>query len=85
MPLDDAGEQLDQAAGPEQYALAADVAAQVRRAVAALPRDQRAALTAVVYEGLSVSEVAQAADVAEGTIKSRVHRARARIAKELRW
>lgn len=80
-----AGEQhADQAAGPEEVAMTAEESEQVRRAVRGLPEEQRAAVLAVVYEGRSVSEAARAARVAEGTMKSRLHRARLRIAKELR-
>lgn len=82
--LDDAGQQVHDGPGPEDAALGAEETARVRKAVERLPDDQRAAITAVVYQGLSVSEVARAANVAEGTVKSRLHRARARIAKELR-
>jgi RNA polymerase sigma-70 factor (ECF subfamily) len=81
--LDDAGQPVHDGPGPEDVALGAEESERVRRAVARLPDDQRAAITAVVYQGLSVSEVARAANVAEGTVKSRLHRARARIAKEL--
>jgi len=81
--LDSAGQRPDDAAGPAETALGAEEADRVRRAVARLPADQRDAITSVVYRGLSIGEVARAARVAEGTVKSRLHRARARIAKEL--
>jgi RNA polymerase sigma-70 factor, ECF subfamily len=81
--LDAAAEPLDPAATPEEAALGRDASARVRRAVAHLPPEQRAAITAVVYEGRSIEEAALAAKVAEGTIKSRLHRARLHIRKEL--
>ncbi len=84
IPLDDAREHADPTVGPEDAALDAEESARVRRAVARLPDDQRAAITAVVYQGLSVGEAARAAAVAEGTVKSRLHRARARIAADLK-
>jgi RNA polymerase sigma factor (sigma-70 family) len=83
LSLDAAAEPLDPAATPEQAALGRDASARVRRAVAGLPAEQRAAITAVVYEGRSIEEAAVAAAVPEGTIKSRLHRARLHIRKEL--
>lgn len=47
----------------------------VRRAVAALPGRQRAALVLRYYGGLSVAETAEALDCAEGTVKSLTHKA----------
>jgi RNA polymerase sigma-70 factor, ECF subfamily len=81
--LDAAGEHIDPAAGPEEAVLGHDASARVRRAVAHLPDEQRAAITAVVYQGQSIQQAAQAAKVAEGTVKSRLHRARLHIRKEL--
>ena len=48
-----------------------------------LPRDQREALLMVGAQGLMYEEAAQIAGVAVGTIKSRVHRARANLAQLL--
>jgi RNA polymerase sigma factor (sigma-70 family) len=83
LSLDAAAEPLDPAAGPEEAALGRDASARIHRAVAHLPVEQRAAITAVVYEGQSIQQVALAAKLAEGTIKSRLHRARLHIRKEL--
>jgi RNA polymerase sigma-70 factor (ECF subfamily) len=52
----------------------------VREALARLPFDQRAALVLVDLEGHSVAEVAEILGVAEGTVKSRCARGRARLA-----
>ncbi|MEU8000639.1 RNA polymerase sigma factor SigM [Catellatospora sp. NPDC049111] len=57
-----------------------DTAMVVRSALAELPYDQRAALVLVDLQGYSVAEVAQLMGVAEGTIKSRCSRGRARLA-----
>jgi RNA polymerase sigma-70 factor (ECF subfamily) len=52
----------------------------VRQALAQLPYEQRACLVLVDLEGYTVAEVAQMLGVAEGTIKSRCSRGRARLA-----
>lgn len=57
-----------------------DTAMAVRQALAQLPYDQRACLVLVDLEGYSVAEVAQMINVAEGTVKSRCSRGRARLA-----
>ena len=83
LSLEVAGERVDPATGPEEAALGQDASARIRRAVAHLPEEQRAAITAVVYQGQSIEQAAQAAAVPQGTIKSRLHRARLHIRKEL--
>jgi RNA polymerase sigma-70 factor (ECF subfamily) len=83
LSLEAAGERVDPAAGPEEGALGRDASARIRRALAHLPDEQRAAITAVVYQGQTITQAALAAKVAEGTIKSRLHRARLHIRKEL--
>jgi RNA polymerase sigma-70 factor (ECF subfamily) len=83
LSLEVAGERVDQAAGPEEAALGRDASDRIRLAVAHLPDDQRAAITAVVYQGQTIEQAALAAAVPQGTIKSRLHRARLHIRKEL--
>jgi RNA polymerase sigma-70 factor (ECF subfamily) len=83
LSLEAAGERVDPTSGPEEAALGRDASARVRTAVALLPDEQRAAITAVVYEGQTIEQAALAAKVAEGTIKSRLHRARLQIRREL--
>jgi RNA polymerase sigma-70 factor, ECF subfamily len=56
----------------------------VRRALMRLPVDQRAAVLAVDMLGYSVADAAARLGVAEGTVKSRCARARARLAVLLR-
>ena len=53
---------------------------QVRAALATLPDEQRAAVVLVDMEGYPIAEVAQILDCAEGTVKSRCSRGRARLA-----
>lgn len=57
-----------------------DTAIAVRRALAALSADQRAAILAVDLHGYSIAEAAHLLGIAEGTVKSRCHRGRARLA-----
>jgi RNA polymerase sigma-70 factor (ECF subfamily) len=56
---------------------------EVRRALAMLPDDQREALIMIGAGGLSYEEVSEICGVAVGTIKSRVSRARDRLARIL--
>jgi RNA polymerase sigma-70 factor, ECF subfamily len=83
LPLDVTGERVDPASGPEEAALSRDASARIRAAVAHLADEQRAAITAVLYQGQTITQAAQATGVAEGTIKSRLHRARLNLRKEL--
>jgi RNA polymerase sigma-70 factor (ECF subfamily) len=57
-----------------------DTALVVRAALAQLPVDQRAALVLVDLQGYPVADAAQVLGVAEGTVKSRCARGRARLA-----
>ncbi|MBY8873584.1 RNA polymerase sigma factor SigM [Micromonospora sp. PLK6-60] len=86
VPLPDGnhGDQ-DRPAGPEPAAPVRDhdTALVVRQALAALPVEQRAALILVDVQGYPVAEVARILGVAEGTVKSRCARGRARLAVHL--
>ncbi len=55
----------------------------VRRALEALPTDQRVVLELAYFEGLALSEVAERLGVPLGTIKSRLARALARLREDL--
>ena len=57
-----------------------DTSMVVEAALAQLPIEQRSAITLVDLEGYSVADSAQILGVAEGTIKSRCARGRARLA-----
>jgi RNA polymerase sigma-70 factor (ECF subfamily) len=61
-----------------------DTAIVVERALLRLPVDQRAAIVAVDMQGYSVAETARMLGIAEGTVKSRCSRGRARLAETLR-
>ncbi|MEU5938928.1 RNA polymerase sigma factor SigM [Micromonospora sp. NPDC047548] len=60
-----------------------DTALVVRQALATLPVEQRAALVLVDVQGYPGAEVARILGVAEGTVKSRCARGRARLAVQL--
>lgn len=55
--------------------------AEVRRAIAQLPEDQRAVLLLVCVEGMRYREVAEALEIPMGTVMSRLGRARATLAR----
>jgi RNA polymerase sigma-70 factor (ECF subfamily) len=79
---------LDLVAAPDlrthaQPAEAAE-ANEVFTAIAALPEDFRLALIAVDVVGLSYAEAARVLDAPQGTVATRVFRARGQVAKELR-
>ena len=48
-----------------------------------LPEEQRAAVTLYYYEDLPVAEIARVLGVAQGTVKSRLGRARQRLKEQL--
>ena len=62
-----------------------DTAVVVERALMRLPVEQRAAVVAVDMQGYSVADTARMLDIAEGTVKSRCSRARAKLAEALEY
>lgn len=62
------------------HAAGVTTAVVVRQALMRLPAEQRAAVVAVDMHGYSVADAARLLGVAEGTVKSRCARARARLA-----
>jgi RNA polymerase sigma-70 factor (ECF subfamily) len=58
----------------------ADTALTVQAALALLPPEQRVPLVLLDMQGYSVAEIAELLEVAEGTVKSRCARGRARLA-----
>ncbi len=85
VPLPDGTHGDDPGHGPEPAAPDHDhdTALVVREALAALPEDQRAALVLVDVQGYPVAEAAAILEVAEGTVKSRCARGRAKLAAAL--
>lgn len=69
---------------PAEHGVRGERRALVLAALQELPPEQRAALVLVDMEGYPVAEVAQILDCAEGTVKSRCARGRARLAVLLR-
>ncbi len=86
VPLPDGSRSDDRPSGVEPAAPVHDhdTALVVRAALAALPVDQRAAIVLVDVQGYPVAEAAEMLGVAEGTIKSRCARGRARMAIALK-
>lgn len=72
-PLDWTGQ------SPQPDKLSRDEALDIERAVRALPRRQRLAVDCFYFAGLSVAETAAVMDCAEGTVKSTLSDARARL------
>ncbi|MFP5225824.1 MAG: RNA polymerase sigma factor [Actinomycetota bacterium] len=83
--LDDAEYGLaDEHRSPDDLALAADTADAVHEALEALSEDFRAVIVLRDLEDLDYAEVATALDIPIGTVRSRLHRARAQLAEILR-
>jgi RNA polymerase sigma-70 factor (ECF subfamily) len=85
VPLPDGNRDDDRPSAPEPAAPAEDHETKllVRQALADLPAEQRAAIVLVDVQGYPVAEAAEILGVAEGTIKSRCARGRARMALAL--
>jgi RNA polymerase sigma-70 factor (ECF subfamily) len=71
--------QAEIAEHPEQHASRRELSIVLERALAELPDDQRMAIILSDVQGHSYEEVAQITNVAIGTVKSRISRARSRL------
>lgn len=69
---------------PDRVLQQREVAGRVWTALDALPFDQRAVIVLREIDGLSYDEIAQSLDVAVGTVKSRLARAREQLRQTLR-
>jgi len=69
---------------PESAASGAETQATIQAALLELPPDLRAAVVLYDIEGLSYREIATALQIPEGTVKSRIHRARGALRESLR-
>lgn len=65
--------------GTEEQVVAADERQRLREAITQLPEDQREALILTQLEKVPYEEAANRLGVSEGTVKSRVNRAKARL------
>ncbi len=68
---------------PVEQASRRERAALVREALDRLPRKFREVLVLRELEGLSYRDIARILELAQGTVESRIHRARERLAREL--
>ena len=66
--------------GPQEALLGKEQQARVQAAIARLPKEQRLLVVLRDIEGLSYDEIVQITDQPEGTVKSRLHRARSALA-----
>ena len=79
-PMRDQGfDPADTSPGTEAQVIAKDERRRLREAIALLPEDQREALVLTQLERMSYEEAARMLDISEGTVKSRVNRAKARL------
>ncbi|MBN2417724.1 sigma-70 family RNA polymerase sigma factor [bacterium] len=71
-------------ADPLQEVIGRELRDGIHRAMAGLPADQRAVLVLRTQEGLSYREISEQLGIPEGTVMSKLSRARERLKKELR-
>lgn len=71
-------------AEPGERALEGELNEQIGRAVANLPDDQRAAFVLREYQGLEYREIAAITGASEGTVKSRIYRAKEALRNALK-
>lgn len=74
----------DTAPGPEEQIEMRETREIVRREMKRLPEEQYRILVMRELAGMSYGEIAQAVGISEGTVKSRIFRARSRLAQELK-
>ena len=80
----DAAHDAPAAATPATEHARGELRSSIARAAAELPDDQRAAFILAELHGFSMAEIAAALDVAENTVKTRLHRARAKLQQFLK-
>ena len=80
---DDLAEQASSEPGPESEAIDSVRAREVHRALGVIPPDQRALIVLHDLQGLDYAECADALEIPLGTVKSRLHRARLALARQL--
>jgi len=81
----DAGDDLPSTPrDPEDAASGGEIQERVQTALLGLPRDLRMAVVLYDIEGQSYGEIAQVLRIPEGTVKSRIHRARTALRDRLK-
>jgi RNA polymerase sigma-70 factor (ECF subfamily) len=81
----DAGDDLPSAPrDPEEAASGGQIQERVQSALLGLPKDLRMAVVLYDLEGQSYGEIAKALRIPEGTVKSRIHRARSALRDRLK-
>ena len=81
----DAGDDLPSAPrDPEDAASGGEIQARVQAALLGLPKDLRLAVVLYDIEGQSYGEIAEVLQIPEGTVKSRIHRARTALRDRLK-
>lgn len=78
-----AREPRDLRPGPDEVAAEEELSAHVRRAVAILPDGQRAAVLLFYLSGLTYTETAAALEIGVNTLKTRLHKARRSLRRQL--
>ena len=79
-PLREQGfDPADPKAGTEEQVVKAEEQQRLREGIARLPEDQREALVLTQLEGVPYETAAEQLGVSEGTVKSRVNRAKAKL------
>jgi len=73
----------DTAAGPEELVLTEELQGEVHAALKRIPEVYRAAVTLCDIEGMSYAEIAEIQNTTVGTVRSRIHRGRQMLKKEL--
>lgn len=83
-PLDGVAQELaDHAANPEQIIVGPMLSDPVQRALAALPEEYRAVVVLADMEEMDYADVSRILQIPVGTVRSRLHRARAGLRKSL--
>ncbi len=70
--------------GPDQQLASKEVQRAIAEAVDELPREQKLAFVLREYEGQSYADIAEITNCSEGTVKSRIHRAKEALRFRLR-
>lgn len=74
---------VDDAPTPDEAIIKAESAGNIRAAIDSLPGDMRTVIILYALQGLGYEEIASAMQTSVGTVKSRLNRARQKIAKIL--